>query len=1327
MKISKKMLSLVLCMAMLISTMAVGLGLSASADGSLTYGKETVSLAKGVNDLTHSSEAGYEDEIPTYEELCLATGGSETATNSFVYYGARYYTLGADSSTKNYIDKSKVGKLEKGTDLYIEVYYMTNYTYNCKITDVAFAFDGNFFDFETIDSSATASTGFDFGDVKAFFTNNFIGTDYVYTVGSSSSPVFADNKFSSETEYSPNGKNKISDYYYAPYIAYVGSSYPYFHLTDAATGDGIKDNGDGLPSYVADHYDIEDVKDWRVVCFPLKRVSALKNTNTWTTDKMKTGEPLTTFKVTVKENPTEGKGSIVFPSYYFNIANEATDGVYSNGIFLNRISETNKSHVSKPADAIESGGQVKPTYFINDCNCDFSLPPIEVTFVDGAQTFKASINGGAAITQENAATGTIPTEKNIENLYGWEDKNHNIIDLANTTVTEEMTLYAVKKSQKVNVTLSLKNSQGEVYYECTNLPDALKTKYNAVYSADNHTITMTVPITGLTSEELNSITLSGGSFLGWVNSELEEFNGTFNSTESNQTFIVKSGIPVKYLPIGNTVEFKDESIGPGYEEQEWSTLFYYDVSYGSKLTNKDLIAIQKEINKNYDALNAGTGAAAYGTDIQICIKNEVTDEETAKDSSKIEVSKKLSESEPQYAAFSVGTTYNDTVTQDTIGNYVFGKTADVIYINTAVQYDYEIKIPTIDDEGNVQYKESQTKSVYYLAIGQKDAGYKKASQYTAFIWNESLSKVEVTSINNESKAIATFTAPTVTYDTNIYHLAYTDEKGNSLSNVSAGKNIIEFSRVKDENGNAIKNCASYVCYITPQKTVYHIGIKVDGNIYATGKPYYYGDEIDLSAFSELATQKIVHRKYAEGKDELYEENKIALTDLYNDGAAVGKAGYSLTAITYNTGSGTIDFKNDDDPKLVIDEALVKTATVEDNYPNKYISFDAEWVGSDYTFNIYYQNANSEWVHAITKTFSTGDDITYDALIGSGSTLDQKIKDDHPYGSVPGTSLTKEPGGSAWDNIKAQDAANENNSIDLYIKYTVDGRYVMVDYNNAYDENGEPNKDKEPGISKKLDYGTVIYDPSYTADSGTERPFANEYLIDEGFKISSVPDQKQETDEKGNKKYNPVYVDVVDEEGNPVYEGDTIKQEPKTDEDGNIVYDYSSPIMSDSKSKEEARPYRNCEFNGFKVYYVDGVYSSIADLPDKSEWKEGFNDQNETGAQHLYTTVILQVQWIADSDFLFRVYDDQGNISFAMGKDYSRHYWNVNGYPCNKGENVLVEDPETYYCIFLKLVKEEGNGYYLKAKTIERMRLNMVQPTTFLFGTLWPLIKKLLLG
>ena len=1325
MKISKKMLSLVLCMAMLISTMAVGLGLSASADSSLTYGTETVSLAEGVNDLAHSSEAGYEDKIPAYDDLCLATGGSTTATNSFVYYGAKYYTLGEDGTTKNYIDKNKVGTLAKDTDLYIEVYYMTNYSNSYKTVNIAFAFDGTFFDFDSIVKSAETDTSArtDFEEMNTFlksFSNDsgYIDTKLAYgTIGDDL-----------ETKYNESST-------YVPYIAYVGSSYPYFHLTDAPTGSDTKDDGDALPSYVKDKYKFNDVKNWRVVSFSL---SGNRTQAKWVSPgtDMKAGKPLTTFKVKVKGTDNSGTGSIVFPSYYFNVANDATDGVYDKGIFLNTTkSDTKTGNITSTSKATTANKVVKPTYFINDCDCKFSLPGTTVTFVNGEEKTEVSFSSGVTITQENAATGTIPTEKEIPDLYGWEDENHNIIDLANTTVTEEMTLYAVKKSQKVNVTLSLKNSQGEVY-ECTNLSDALKTNYNAVYSADNHTITMEVPVTGLTSEELKSITLSGGSFYGWVSSALEDFNGTFNSTESNQTYTVKSGIPVKYLPIGNTIEFSEENVPSYYEEQEWSTLFYYDGSYGSKLSDTDLIAIQKEINKNYDALNAGTGSAAYGTDIQICIKNEGTDEQKAKDSSKIEASKELSEAEAQYAAFSIGTPYNDTVTKDTIGKYVIGQTADAIYINTAVQYDYEIKMPAIDDEGNVQYddegkvqyKESQTNSVYYLAIGQKSAKYKKASQYTAFIWNESLSKVELTSINNESNSIATFTKPTFTYDVNTYHLAYTDENGDSLSNLTVEEKAIRFSRFKDENGKAIKNCASYVCCVTPQKTVYHIGIKVEGNIYATGKPYYYGDEIDLSAFSELATEQTVFQKYAQGKDEQYEKNKIALTDLYNDGAAVGKAGYSLTAITYNTGSGTIDFKNDDDAKLLIDEALVEKATGKDDYSNKYISFDTEWVGSDYTFNIYYQNANSEWVHAITKTFSTGQDITYDALIGSGSTLDQKIKDDHPYGSVPGTSLTKEPGGSAWDNIKAQDAANENNSIDLYIKYTVDGRYVMVDYNNAYDENGEPNKDKTPGeVSPKLDYGTVIYDPSYTADSGTERPYANTYLIDEGFKISSVPDQKQETDGDGNKKYNPVYVDVLDEDGNPVYDGDKIKQEAKKDEDGNIVYDYSSPIMADAKSKEEARPYRNCEFNGFKVYYVDGVYSTIADLPDKSEWKEGFNDQNETGAQHLYTTVILQVQWIADSDFLFRVYDDQGNISFAMGKDYSRHYWNVNGYPCNKGENVLVEDPDKYYCIFLKLVKEEDNGYYLKAKTIERARLNMVQPTTFLFGTLWPLIKKLLLG
>ncbi len=1240
MKVSKKLLSLVLCLVMLISTMAVGLGLSASADNSLKFGEESVALTSGVNDLSHSSNAGYDNSIPSYNDLCTATGSTK---DSFVYYGAKYYTLD-DSANKVYLDKSKANTLNKGDELYIEVYYMTNYK-NYKTANVAFAFDGRFFDFENMVGQAEASTS----KVQSFFSKNF-------SQRTTNPPVNTNAASRSyETRYSETDTS-------VPYIAYVGSKYNYFHLTDAPTGADCPDNGTGLPVYIGSKYNYEDVKNWRVVCFPLKTTKANTFTLNW---QGNTSEVLTTFKVTVKED-NAGSGSVILPSYYFNIANEAVSGAYSNGVFLNCLrkqSSTTKTAITSAKNA-KTSAQEKPTYFINDCNCNFSLPGTIVKFVDGEKTYEVSFASGAALTQENAASGTIPTEKEITDLYGWEDENHNIVDLAKTTVTEEKTFYAVKKSQKVNVTLSLKNSEGGIY-KCDNLPDNLKTKYNAVYSADNNTITMQVPITGLTSEELKSITVSGGSFYGWVSSAREDFNGSFKSAASNQTFSVKAGIPVKYLPIDGTEEFVDESIGGTYPEQEWSTLFYYDASYGSKLTSADLVEIQKEINKNYNVINEGTGAAAYGTDIQFCIKNEGSDKERAQDSSKIEVSKTLSETEAQYAAFSIGTTYNDTVTKDTIGNYVIGQTADAIYINTAVEYKYEIKIPSIDGDGNVEYKDENSKvnTVYYLAIGQKSKQYNKASQYTAFIWNESLVKAEVTSINNVSKAVAKFNKPSFEYDANTYYLTYTDKNGKTLSNLTTNDKTISFSRVKDENGNAIKNCAYYVCYITPQKMIYHIGIKVGDNIYSTGKPYYYGDTIKLDAFSELARQSVVYQKYAQGKDELYENNKTAISDLYYDGTAVGKAGYSLSSITYDTGNGTIDFMNEDNAQLVINEELVKKGTkynYDSTYPNTFITFNASWIGSDYTFNVYYQNAESEWVHAITKVYSTGDSVSYESLIGKGSTLDQEIKADHPYGYVPGNALSKEQGGESWDNIKAEYAANENNSIDLYVTYSVDQRYLLVDYNNAYDENGQRNENEEAYTydKKGFNYGAVIYDPSYTADSGTERPYANKYLVDPEINIK--------------------------------------------------------------------KPYDNCQFNGFKVYYVDGVYSSVADLPDKSEWKEGFNDKNETGVQHIYTTTIIQAQWIADSNFLFKVYDDQGKISFAMGKGFTRYYWNVKGCPCNKGENVLVEDPDTYYCVLFKIVKED-TGYSLKAKTIDRARLNMIQPTTFLFGTLWPLITKLILG
>ena len=1332
MKISKKLLSLVLCMAMLISTMAAGLGLSASADSSLTYDKENVTLKEGVNDLAHGE--GYDNSVPTYKQLTDALG----ASNSFVYYGVRYYTL--ENSTKTYLSNAAVNELNKGDTVYCEVYYMTNYASNNKVTNIALAFDSKFFDFSCIDDYLGDSTvkGARKNAVNTFFTNSFTDTTYIDMT------AFANN-----LAYAKAGTNIRS-------IAYVGS----YKDSGAQNFVLTKANNDtsALPDYIGNKYslnggdnaDLKDrVEDWRVVTFAIASTTVNpKNQNKWNSSTWSNADgsakPLTTFKVTVKDENNAGKGSVLLPSYYYSCNYGSTTKTTNNGYvctgdgaficYLN--DESGKANFITLLTNTKTVKPVKATYFINDCNCDFSLPNPKVTFMDGdTELGYVKVSSGAAI-KTNVTGGTLPDESKIENFAYWKDSKGNIIDLATATVTEDTTFYAVKSTEKVQVTLNLGDCK------CTNLPQNLVDKYSAVYNEAAGTITMSVPVTGMTSAELESITISGDGFMGWYNETVGTFTGTFQLVE-NQTFNALKGIPVKYLPISKAPNFTSNLqslVGYKGSADDWSTLFYYTgKEYGSALTADDLVAIQKEINNRYNDINEKTGAADYGTDIQFCTGYDVTRKSSSStsDITKVVVttSKTLSEETPEYKALNIGTTYNAFATDATIGNYKAGINTDAIYINTAVQYEYNVYVPSFDADGNVETEngnvkyDKQTKSEYYVAIGLKDTEYLKASEYTAAVWTNNLNKIHFTSINNTKECIERYTVPTLTYNEYKYHLSYSDENGKEQDNIIVNKKDIEFSRAKDENGNAINKCATYSCYIMPVETIYHVGFKVvksaDTDLYASVKEYKYGDVVDASAYADMTTAAAIYTKNYLNDDSDFENNRMTLSELTADGEKAGKKGYQLSSITAVTKEGTtVDFRNDANPEIKLDEyVLGKYASIYNaNYANKFVSFDSTWTSSEFTFNVYYQNANGEWVNSgYSKTLTADKQVTYANVIGRGTDIDKMIKADCPYGSTPQQAFSKEPNGESFSSFPATDALNEEKSLDVYISYSVDNCYVLVDYNNAYDENGEPNDStKKRGEPYEVSYGAVVYDPDYVSGSGAE-PIANSYLVSEKFNVPSVPDKKQKTDDSGNKLYDPVYEEVTDENG------DTVKQ-IKKDENGNTVYDMSSPQMEDVKSNTDARPYRNCEFNGFKVYYVDGVYSKVENLPDKSEWKEGYNDKNETGAQHVYSTVIIQAQWIADSEFLFRVYDDQKNISFAMGKDWKRYYWNVNGYPCSKGENVLVENRDKYFCFAFKIVKEEDNGYYLLAKTIERVNLNNNTSTnTWLFGTIWPLIKNLLVG
>ncbi len=1288
MRNSKKLLSLVLCLAMLISTMAVGFSLSASADSGV------------VKELTSST-------IPTYESL-----DGKYGSNPWVYFGALYKD--ADGKV---LSKEESNTVEEGDEITVEVYYMTNCNaYDA--TNIAIAFDKDFFDTSSSVNSIKAGTA----------ANAAINTS---TSGIKKKQIVDTDK--NNKTFSLLSKDNDGNVFVPSYAA-----------STKVDEKGVPQDG---------KYTLDQVKNWSVVTFALKanggRIKTYSNmlgTSSNGSDNKgnlalnSSTMPVATFTVTVKKSTDDdtnaGNGKATLPSYYYTSL--YADG--KSGVFYDTINTAvNQTLVTSIANTKKG---VKAETFINDCNCSFKLAGVDVTFMDGDVTVGTYAAGaGVNIGKANAPT--------VENLFAWADKDGNIVDLDNTAVTSATTYYAVKNDKKINVTLNLgKYSLDSANSDLTSL--------GATYNASSNTITLTSQIG--TQLDLTKISVTGDDFSGWYNEASGDFTGTFKSTAENQTFSARSGIPIMYLDIAKAPDKIFEASCSKYSKYgEWETLGYYNgASYGKGLTANDLIAIQNMVNDKYDTLNANTHAADYGVDIEFC--------ETYSDTGNITTSERLSKETAQYGAFRINSPAGDDLSSSNIGTYTVGNIS-AIYLNTAVNYNYEIYLPHFDSDENV-IKEGDKVSygdptysytVTYPAMGLRSDDKTVAEQYCAY--NEglyySINNTGIdTDIDNTNNNIARFIVGNqdkpinVEYNEYKYRLTYKNNEGKeeslSISNKTIGKKItyyLCFKRLANADGSGVdKNCSTYRCYVEPVDILYHVGIRLSEDTssaeaaeksYASDKAYKYGDTITKDAFTEVYTRASVVSIYKDNDRTDYDSKKFNISDLQSDGSKVGQTGKTLYSIQCTYGGKTVDFIDDANPEVTLDEKLIEAYKANNgltDYNNTFIAFTTKWMGSDFKFNVYYQNASSEWVYLTAKVYTNGDTVTYADMIGSGSELDSQVKADHPFGYAPTANFSAEPGGTTLDKVSAEDASNDNNTMNLYIVYSIDTRYAMVDYNNAYDENGQLNENRTAGeVSNNLHYGDVIYDPSYTAESGTTAPFFNTYLLDEGFEVASTPSEKQKTDKDGNPVYEYKYVEVKDENGETVIDPKTgnPKTEIETDEKGNPVYDYSKPFMDDAKSNTVARPYRNCEFNGFKVYYVDGVYSKVEDLPDKSEWKEGFNDQNETGAQHLYTTTIIQAQWIADSSFRLRVYDDQGNISFALGKDWSRHYWNVKGYPCNKGENDLIVDRKAYFCAMFRLVKEEGYGYYLQAVGLPRVYLNNTETSGLLIGTLLPLIKNLL--
>ncbi len=84
--------------------------------------------------------------------------------------------------------------------------------------------------------------------------------------------------------------------------------------------------------------------------------------------------------------------------------------------------------------------------------------------------------------------------------------------------------------------------------------------------------------------------------------------------------------------------------------------------------------------------------------------------------------------------------------------------------------------------------------------------------------------------------------------------------------------------------------------------------------------------------------------------------------------------------------------------------------------------------------------------------------------------------------------------------------------------------------------------------------------------------------------------------------------------------------------------------------ETNSPGVNYEVVDWKIFYVENEN----DVWDTKNWREGISEiEGSTIAKY---TLVFQTQWMAHSDFFFRVYNTNGDLRSALDKNFKKHFW-----------------------------------------------------------------------
>ncbi len=1163
MSISKKLLSIFLCVVMLVGIVAVGIhAMADEADESLA--------------------------IPTYADLQEQYGD-----NPFTYYALRF-----KDSEGNFVAKD--AQLHVGAEYTLELYFMSSETVY-GTTYVMYATDPALFN---------------------------------YTEASGETLVGADTTKSTKTAFAKDGTAH----------------------SEIVSSTGI---------------DAADVANWGGGRITLVSGTA---TSTFKGNGAEATAPVFSKTVTVKDSALKGTAAVDV-SFFQNVNTKYADGVSPIGKIALTARNTFPAITNFVVDGIYN--------FTTDKKFTVSF-----SSADGTETYSS----------EEYSYGDTIVIPEVEGVSAWQCEGE--LATEGMTATKDMAFAAVDGNTPVNITLSVSNGtiDGEASKAIT-----------ATIGNGSLDLTAYVPV----ADEGNNAT-----FAGWKDAEGNKYTDSYPITSLDDVTLTAfwaGGIDILlqcYVPDPNA----ETDVGKGTWEYKVLDTYYGD--YGASVTPEDYKNMVALCKSHEDEIQELSGISKfsdrqgnpYGFTLMYGSNGKWSDTIDTNIPSANHPSYFGQKSDTPLTAKPIDTQWFGR------NYYKFGSTENFV-LYTGIVFTADYYKPVRDGEGNIVEKED--------GVFGKDWTHTKSAT-TAYIslcdgYTNGTTSMTIARTVDVSQSVPGEVLSFPEVDPLKDNVVNKNPEGLVFGDDPANPRLMLANRDKNEDGSLSQH---FSVYSDVEQRVYRIGLYTDRNggtssRYVSYNELHYGDKIKLSSFGDINTESLVNAGSENGK--------FAFDSLYEDGAPADNRGYKLDKVFLKADGSVPDEPGEPDGPVepgepdgpvepgepdgptepgepegptepeteapVHEEQLAKPSendtiidgnteiTIDSAFIDKYVKtvegisyfyFFTSWIPKEYKVNLYYLDSSSNWVKAVTKSFSGSKIVTYKDFVDDE--LFAVIEDSCPEQISPiknALSVSSEitaSGNASATNIYAYTAEDgEGGELSVYIHYIAGVRAAFVDFNNGVNDLGEVNEDKvgeglryhaEPALK----YGAVLHDPNYNPESEETEPVF----------------------------YSKLYGFAPDSMSAPA--GDDSK---------------------DLKAETPERPYRNCEFVGFKVYYVDGIYLNFEDLPAQSEWKEGYNDRNETGAQHLYTTTILQMQWMNDKDFLFRVYDDASCISWALGRNFKSYYWKpisgtgTNAIPCTKAEIIHCQDPENTVNILFLPKKDVDGSFYFYHLSIGKEFLNLI--------------------